>query len=88
MRKLIGYGLTHKGEHHKQVYGLPNFRVLMIVPSRKRIESIIAAYRAHTTSIAASARVFLFAEKGLLTAPDFFEYQWTDAAGERHGLLD
>jgi hypothetical protein len=32
--------------------------------------------------------IFLFAEKGPLSAPDFFEYQWTDAAGERHRLLD
>ena len=88
LRKLIGYGLTYKGDYHSRVYGLPNFRVLMIVPGRKRIESLIEAFRAHAASIAASPRLFLFAEKGLLTAPDFFAYEWTDAAGERHRLLE
>ena len=88
LRKLIGYGLTYRGEYHKHVYGLPNFRVLMIVPGRKRIESLIEAFRAHAASIAVSPRLFLFAEKGLLTAPEFFEYEWTDAEGHRHRLLD
>lgn len=45
LRKLIGYGLTCRWDYHKHVYGLPNFRVLMIVASRKRIESLIDAYR-------------------------------------------
>jgi hypothetical protein len=88
LRKLIGYGLTYKGDYHSRVYGLPNFRVLMIVPSRKRIESLIAAYRAHAAMIGASPRLFLVVEKEVLSAPDFFEYEWTDAAGERHRLLD
>jgi len=88
LRKLIGYAATHNGDHHKRVYGLPNFRVLTIVPGRKRIDSIVAAYREHAASICASPRLFLFAENGLLTAPDFFEYEWTDAAGERRRLLD
>ena len=64
LRKLIGYGLTYRGEYHKHVYGLPNFRVLMIVPGRKRIESLIEAFRAHAASIAVSPRLFLFAERG------------------------
>ena len=88
LRKLIGYGLTYKGDYHSRVYGLPNFRVLMIVPSRKRIESLIEAYRAHAASIAASPRLFLFAEKGLFAAPDFFDYVWTDAEGGRHQLFE
>jgi hypothetical protein len=88
VRKLIGYGATYKGEHHKRVYGLPNFRVLTVVPGRKRIDTIIDAYRQHAASFA-SPRLFLFAERaGLLSGPDFFEYQWLDAAGERHRLLD
>ena len=81
------YGCTYRDGHHSEVYGLPNFRVLLVTTGRKRIESIIEAYRQHAASIA-SPRLFLFAEKGLLSAPDFFEDQWTDAAGERHRLLD
>ena len=88
LRKLIGYGLTYKDDHHKRIYGLPNFRVLTIVPGRKRIDSILEAYRQHAAQISASPRLFLFAESGLLTAPDFFDYEWTDAAGERHRLID
>src|SRR6266702_2854372 len=68
VRKLIGYGATYKGEHHKRVYGLPNFRVLTVVPGRKRIDTILDAYRQHAASFA-SPRLFLFAERtGLLSA--------------------
>jgi hypothetical protein len=88
LRKLIGYWATYKGEHHKRVYGLPNVRVLTVVPGRKRIDTVIRCLPPATASIA-SPRLFLFAERpGLLSAPDFFAYEWTDAAGERRRLLD
>jgi len=88
LRKLIGYGFTHADGLHRQFYGLPNFRVLTVVPTRQRINTIIAAHKQHTDKLVPAA-LCLFAERrGLLDGEDFFAYQWLDASGASHRLLD
>jgi hypothetical protein len=88
LRKLIGYGFTYADDLHRRYYGLQNFRVLTVVPSRQRLGTIIAAYKQHTAALV-SPRLFLFADRaGLIGTESFFNYDWVDAAGERHRLLD
>ena len=88
LRKLILYGFTHADGLHRQYYGLPHFRVLTVVPTRQRIGTILAAHKQHTKNLV-PAGLCLFADRrGLLDGADFFAYQWTDAAGEPHSLLD
>jgi hypothetical protein len=88
LRKLIGYGFTYADDLHQQFYGLPNFRVLTVVPTRQRINTIVAAHEQHTKFLL-PAGLCLFAERrGLLDAGDFFAYAWLDAAGTPRRLLD
>ena len=88
LRKLILYGFTHEDELARRYYGLPNFRVLTVVPTRQRITTIIAAHKQHTKTLV-PAGLCLFADRrGLLAAEDFFAYPWLDAAGAPHRLLD
>lgn len=88
LRKLIGYGFTHEDELHKQFYGLPNFRVLGVVPTRQRINTIIAAHKQHTKDLVPAALCLFADRRGLLDSEDFFAYTWTDAGGASRRLLD
>jgi hypothetical protein len=88
LRKLIGYGFTYADGLHRQFYGLPNFRVLAVVPARQRIHSIIEAHRQYTEKLMPAALCLLADRSGLLAGDDFFAYQWLDAAGEPHRLLE
>ena len=88
LRKLVGYGFTYEDELHRQFYGLPNFRVLTVVPTRQRIATIIAAHKQHTEKLLPAALCLFADRRGLLDAEDFFAYPWLDAAGEPHHLLD
>lgn len=88
LRKLVLYGFTYEDKLHRQYYGLPNFRVLTVVPTRQRINTIVAAHEQHTKFLL-PAGLCLFADRrGLLDAEEFFAYEWLDAAGESHRLLD
>ena len=88
LRKLIGYGFTHEDGLHRRFYGLPNFRVLTVVPTRQRINTIIAAHKQHTDKLVPPALCLFADRRGLLDAEDFFAYPWLDAAGTPHRLLD
>ena len=88
LRKLIAYGFTHMDGLHKQYYGLPHFRVLTVVPTRQRIATIIAAHKQHTEKLLPAALCLFADRRGLLDGEDFFSYQWLDAAGAPHNLLD
>jgi hypothetical protein len=58
------------------------------VPTRQRINTIVAAHEQHTKFLL-PAGLCLFADRrGLLDAEDFFAYAWLDAAGTPHRLLD
>ena len=48
LRKLIGYGATHRSGLHTAMYGLPNFRVLTEAPGPKRVANmILEGYQRH-----------------------------------------
>jgi Replication-relaxation len=88
LRKLVLYGFTHEDGLHRKYYGLPNFRVLTVVPRRQRINTILAAHKQHTARLVPAALCLFADRRGLLDGADFFAYQWLDAAGEPHRLLD
>lgn len=88
LRKLVGYAATYNAGLHKTTYGLPNFRVLIIVPGRKRIDTIIAAYQEHIARTVAPQLFLLADQAGLLECPHFFAYEWLDAEGQPHRLLE
>jgi hypothetical protein len=76
--------LPMPGQQFVQPRGLSNFRVLTVVPTRQRINTILAAHGQTPPGCA-----LLFADRrGLLSAEDFFAYPWTDAAGQPYRLLD
>jgi hypothetical protein len=89
LRKLIGYGATHRGGLHTTMYGLPNFRVLTEAPGRKRLENMITeGYQRHLARTYPPG-LFLFADRRtLFAADDFLDYGWQDGAGQRHRLMD
>jgi hypothetical protein len=89
VRKLIGYGATHRAGLHSAIYGLPNFRVLTEAPGPKRVTSmIIEGYRRHLAGFYPPG-LYLFTDRqSLFSAPDILEHQWLDGAGERRRLLN
>jgi len=88
LRKLVLYGFTHADGLHRRYYGLPHFRVLTVVPTRQRINTILAAHKQHTAKLVPAGLCLLADRRGLLDGEDFFAYQWLDAAGEQRSLLD
>jgi hypothetical protein len=89
LRKLIGYGATHRSGLHIAMYGLPNFRVLTEAPGPKRIENMITeGYQRHLSRTYPPG-LFLFADRrSLFAADDFLDYGWQDGEGKRHRLID
>jgi len=89
LRKLIGYGATHRGGLHTAMYGLPNFRVLTEAPGPKRVENMITeGYQRHLARTYPPG-LFLFTDRrGLFAADDFLDHHWLDGEGQRHRLMD
>src|SRR5205814_9995227 len=89
LRKLIGYGATHRAKLHTVIYGLPNFRVLTEAPGRKRVTNMITeGYHRHLSGVYPPG-LYLFADRrSLFSAPDILQHHWLDGAGERRRLLD
>ena len=89
LRKLIGYGATHRAGFHTVMYGVSNFRVLTEAPGPKRVGSMInEGYQKHLAKVYPPG-LFLFADRrSLFSAPDILQHEWLDGAGERRRLLD
>src|SRR4051812_33486567 len=89
LRKLIGYGATHRGGLHTAMYGLSNFRVLTETVGPKRVENMITeSYQRHLARTYPPG-LFLFADRRtLFAAHDFLDYGWQDGEGKRHRLMD
>lgn len=89
LRKLIGYGATHRGGLHTAMYSLPNFRVLTEAPGPKRVQTMITkGYQRHLSRLYPPG-LFLFADRRtLFAAEDFLDHEWLDGEGQRHRLLD
>jgi hypothetical protein len=89
LRKLIGYGATHRAGLHTAIYGLPNFRVLTEAPGGQRVANMITEGYQHHLSHIYPPGLFLFTDRrSLFSAEDFLEHHWLDGAGERHRLID
>ena len=58
------------------------------MPTRQRINTIIAAHKQHTDKLVPAALCLFADRRGLLDAEDFFDYPWLDASGVPHRLLD
>jgi hypothetical protein len=80
--------LTYADGLHRKFYGLPHFRVLTVVPTRQRVNTILAAHKQHTEKLVPAGLCLFTDRRGLLDAEDIFAYPWLDAAGEQHRLLD
>jgi hypothetical protein len=89
LRKLIGYGATHRGGLHTAMYGLPNFRVLTEAPGPTRVANMILdGYQRHLARTYPPG-LFLFADRRtLFAADDFLDHEWLDGEGKRHRLIN
>src|SRR5262249_54553293 len=89
LRKLIGYGATHRAGLHTAMYGLPNFRVLTEAPGRQRAANMITdGYQRHLSHTYPPG-LFLFTDRrALFAAEDFLNHEWLDGEGKRHRLID
>jgi hypothetical protein len=89
LRKLIGYGATHRSGLHTVMYGLPNFRVLTEASGPTRVANMILdGYQRHLANLY-PAGLFLFIDRrSLFAADDFLDHEWLDGEGQRHRLID
>ena len=89
LRKLIGFGQTHRAKLHTAIYGLPHFRVLTEAPGRKRVTNMIMeGYQGHLSHLYPPG-LFLFTDRhSLFSADDFLDHEWLDGEGKRHRLID
>lgn len=88
LRKLVTYAYTYADAIHRQVYGLPNFRVLTVVPTQERVNTVKAAHKQYTAKLMPDALCLLADRRSLFTAANILEYDWSDAGGQRRKLLD
>src|SRR4051812_10453341 len=88
LRKLIGYGATHRSGLHTAIYGLPNFRVLTEAPGPTRVAGmIINGYQKHLSHLYPPG-LFLFTDRRtLFAAENFLDHEWLDGEGQRHRLI-
>src|SRR3954447_13894267 len=79
LRKLIGYGATHRSGLHTAMYGLPNFRVLTETIGPKRVENMITESSQRHLARTYPPGLFLFADRhSLFAAEDFLDHEWLD----------
>jgi hypothetical protein len=89
VRKLIGYGATHRGGLHRQMYGLSNFRVLTETVGPKRVANmIIDGYQRHLARIYPPGLFLFIDRRSLFAADDFLDHTWLDGEGKQHLLID
>jgi hypothetical protein len=82
----IYYEANRAGEHERE-YGLPNFRVLTVAPSRERIAQMVEAQKELTNG--RGSNLFLFADdESLRLAGDVLSSKWLSGAGRELSLLD
>ncbi len=83
LRKLLSYADTRKRGLHTKTYGMPNFTVLTVAPSERRIENLIDAHRRHTKRYV-HPNLFLFVDRpALLQSRDVFALPWTNGNGNQ-----
>src|SRR3954453_9106525 len=75
LRKLIGYGATHRGGLHTAMYGLPNFRVLTETRGPKRVANMILdGYQRHLARIYPPGLFLFIDRRSLFAAEDFLDH--------------
>ena len=72
LRKLIGYGATHRGGLHTAMYGLPNFRVLTGRPAQSASHTMITTAISDTLPGSYPPGLFLFADPAAYSRPRIF----------------
>jgi len=81
LRKLLGYGETHRGQIHMKLYGIQSFRVLTVTTSFERIENLIDAYQGLVRELCPPS-VFLFTDHTSILANDILSVPWINGARE------
>jgi len=83
LRKLIAYRETWRQSLHAVNFGIPNFRVLTVTTSRKRVGHLVEA----CPSLSGGSRLFLFTNRERLGRGDILAHEWVDGQGEVVRLL-
>ncbi len=86
LRKFLSYADTRKRGLHTKAFGFPNFTVLTVAPTKKRMQNLIAAHQANTKG-QVHPNIFLFMDRrSLLQSSDVFSLPWTNGNGKRVAL--
>jgi len=84
LRKLVCYQETWRQGLHRRHLGTPNFRVLTVTASRKRVEHLMEACR---SLVGGGSRIFLFTDRASLARGDILTHEWVNGRGESGSLL-
>jgi Replication-relaxation len=84
-RKFLSYWHGYRAKHHEQLYGIGNFRVLVVTSGPKRSASMVEAVKQITGG--AGSNLFLFADApALASSYDVLSLEWITGKGERTTL--
>lgn len=88
LRKLLAYAETHRADIHKSRFGMGNMRVLFVVPSADRRETLRRAFRERVPGI--SPQIFLAVDQaGLAEAKgNVLLARWQDMEGRERILVE
>lgn len=84
LRKLLAYEATWLTGAHCSRFGLPNFRVLTVTDSERRLEHLTPAVNSLRPGV---ARALLFSTYGRLRVQQILGPLWTNGRGERVALV-
>jgi Replication-relaxation len=85
-KKMLTYYEAARQRRHVHDLGIPNFRVLTVTTSAKRIERMTAALKVMTQG--RGSNVFLFTDQQSLATSNPLDLQWVSGKGEPVRLTD
>jgi hypothetical protein len=88
LRKLLAYAETHRADIHKSRFSMGNMRVLFVVPSADRRETLKQAFHERVPGI--SPQIFLAIDRaGLAEAKgNVLLARWQDMEGRERLLVE
>ena len=88
LRKLLAYAETYRADIHKSRFGMGNMRVLFVVPSADRRETLRRAFRERVPGV--SPQIFLAIDQAGLTEAkgNVLLARWQDMDGKERLLVE
>lgn len=83
-RKLLAYEATRRHRLHGSQLGIPNFRVLTVTMTKKRVANLLAACQ----RVAGGSGLFLFTDRESLAGVDILTHEWVNGRGEIVRLIE